>query len=238
MKSNNVFVLDVGNTAVKVAHFSNGELTKINRMSREECESFDWQNNVLAIANVSNPEFNERLNIKRNQIIDINTSLKCGFKSAYHSMHTLGIDRFCNVEAMAMSEKKGNVLCIDIGTCLKFDFLDKSKIYLGGSISPGIDMRFNSLHNYTARLPLIEKKQFNRLSGKSTEESILSGVMLGIQGEILHRIAMYEDQYQDLIVFITGGDACYFDFHQKSNIFADENLTVKGIYSIYSRYAD
>ena len=62
--------------------------------------------------------------------------------------------------------------------------------------------------------------------------------MKGVEAEILQRISWYEEQFPDLTIFVTGGDACYFDFHQKSNIFADENLTLKGIFSIYSRYAN
>jgi type III pantothenate kinase len=233
-----IFVLDVGNTHVKAGRFKNCQLIDAKRMSPSEFKDYDWKDKVLILANVSQPEILNFLQSKAKKIVEINTSFRAAFTSNYTSSDTLGIDRFCNVEAMAISNVEGNLLCVDAGTCLKFDFLDATHVYCGGSISPGIDLRFKSLYDYTARLPLIRKEFYERLIGDSTKEAILSGVMKGVEAEILQRISWYEEQFPDLTIFVTGGDACYFDFHQKSNIFADENLTLKGIFSIYSRYAN
>lgn len=237
MKINNVYVLDCGNTAIKVAQFKGGVLSSVSRMTTNECLNFDWKKKIMVLANVADSEFCTTLKANGAEIIEINTCFISSFKTAYSSMNTLGIDRFCNVEGMAISGQKGNLLCIDIGTCVKFDLLDCNKVYQGGSISPGIDLRFKSLHDNTARLPLEEKVAFKSLVGNSTKEAILSGVMMGVQAEIQKRIDWYQSEYADLTIFVTGGDASYFDFPQKSNIFADENLTLKGIYSIYSNNA-
>jgi len=232
-----VYVMDYGNTALKIAVFQNATMKTVYRSNKEDCLKLDWSNKLIVLSNVASKEFSLALQEKGAKIIEITTYFSASFTSAYNSMNTLGVDRFCNVEAIAISGRKGNLLCIDIGTCVKFDLLDKRKVYVGGSISPGLELRFKSLNDYTARLPLLEKKSFRSLNGKSTDESILSGVILGLEAEIFKRIEWYEAQYDDLTIFVTGGDASYFDFHQKSNIFADENLTLKGIYSIFCNHA-
>ena len=122
---------------------------------------------------------------------------------------------------------------IDIGTCIKFDFVDENGNYKGGSISPGIDLRYKTLNDYTGNLPLVNDKSKTELVGNSTINSIKSGVLNGIQAELNHFIYLYSKEYQDLTFFVTGGDAVYFDFPLKNNTFVDENLTLKGLYKIY-----
>jgi type III pantothenate kinase len=237
MLSEDIYILDIGNSAVKIACYRNGLMQEVKRASPEECLSFDWKDKTVVLANVAAQELVSEIKKTARKLVEVDSSFSSGFTSKYTSMHTLGIDRLCNVEAMAITGIEGDMLCVDIGTCLKFDFLDRHKTYLGGSISPGIDLRLKSLNDYTARLPLLQKKRFPNIMGDSTSHAILSGVMKGIEAEIFQMISWYEAQYPDLTIFVTGGDASYFDFLQKSNIFADENLTLKGIFSMYNRYA-
>ena len=129
--------------------------------------------------------------------------------------------------------KTENGLCIDIGTCIKFDLVTKKGHYKGGSISPGIDLRYKSLNDYTGKLPLLSNKSNTGLVGNDTETSIQSGVMNGMNAEIYGLIKMYSKQISDLTFFMTGGDARYFDFDSKNDIFADENLTLIGLYEVY-----
>jgi type III pantothenate kinase len=143
------------------------------------------------------------------------------------------MDRACNVAAASYYFPERNVLIVDIGTCIKFDLIDKTNTYLGGSISPGIRLRFESLATQTANLPLLQHQIEYDLIGKSTSESIINGVINGCYSEILGLIQQYEDNFDDLQIIITGGDSFYFDFNEKSNIFADENLTLKGLYQLY-----
>jgi type III pantothenate kinase len=151
----------------------------------------------------------------------------------YSTPATLGIDRLCNIAALNLLKSTGNRLCVDIGTCIKFDFLDEHQNYLGGAISPGLRLRFKALNSFTAKLPFLEPTTAIDLIGDSTNSAIQSGVQNGMQAEINGIIDRYQKEYQDLTIFITGGDAHYFDFEQKSNIFADENLTLKGIFELY-----
>jgi type III pantothenate kinase len=85
----------------------------------------------------------------------------------------------------------------------------------------------------TANLPLLQPNLAFNLIGKSTNESILNGVLHGCYSEILGFINQYEAKFDDLKIIITGGDAFYFDFKEKSNIFADENLTLIGLHQLY-----
>jgi type III pantothenate kinase len=114
------------------------------------------------------------------------------------------------------------------------DFIDENNTYLGGSIAPGIQLQLNALHDYTAQLPkLSPEESFSILLGNDTHSSMHSGVMGGIHAAIQWRITEFNNRYQNLQVYMTGGDAHYFDLVQKNNIFVDENLTLKGIYALY-----
>jgi type III pantothenate kinase len=124
-------------------------------------------------------------------------------------------------------------VAIDLGTCIKFDFVDEKGIFHGGSISPGLNMRLKAMHHFTGKLPLVEPKKGVNYLGRSSEESILAGVIEGMQGELNHFISRYLQDYQGLTFFVTGGDAKFFDFPLKNNIFANENLTLTGLYKIY-----
>ena len=148
-------------------------------------------------------------------------------------METIGIDRLCNVAAAKKKFESEHCLVVDIGTCIKFDFISAKHVYLGGSISPGINLRYKALHDYTSKLPLIDIKSNAEMIGDSTNSSIHSGVMNGIMHEIQAMILRYEKDFGQLKILITGGDASHFDFPQKSNIFANKNLTLEGILEIY-----
>ena len=104
---------------------------------------------------------------------------------------------------------------------------------MGGTISPGIDLRFRSLSEFTGKLPRLSNKSGLNLVGINTETSIRSGVMNGMGAEIQGIVSAYESQFESLTFFVTGGDASYFDIHSKNDIFADENLTLKGLIEIY-----
>ena len=108
---------------------------------------------------------------------------------------------------------------------------------MGGSIAPGIDLRYKSLNDYTGKLPLISNKLNTQLVGNDTKSSIHSGVINGINAEINGLIEMYSEQFSGLTFFMTGGDARYFDIDSKNDIFADENLTLIGLYEIYQQNA-
>lgn len=151
----------------------------------------------------------------------------------YDTPETLGFDRICNACAMFELSKTPVSISIDIGTCIKFDVLEGS-VFKGGSISPGIDLRYRAMNEFTGKLPLINKRTTTHLTGKSTSQSMHSGVINGIQSELNGFMASYRARYPELTFFITGGDAVHFDFEGKSDIFVNENLTLLGMYTIYT----
>jgi len=242
VKKNTVFVVDAGNTAIKIGVFKNGELIEIHRFADENMakiselyERFNFPPSILS--SVLNSADTNTLMQQFEKCLLVDASMTFPIHLNYNTPETLGIDRICNAIACATAKPNHSVVCIDIGTCIKFDFVDKSNTYQGGSISPGIALRFKSLNDYTANLPLLKEISKINIVGKSTVESILSGVMNGIQAEINGIMQNYQDEFDDLTFFMTGGDLQYFDFPIKNNIFVDYNLTLKGLYQIYLRNA-
>ena len=122
-----------------------------------------------------------------------------------------------------------NRLIIDAGTCITYDFVDKKDQYLGGAISPGVKIRYNSLHEYTAKLPLLEKKNIENFIGDSTENAIHSGIINGICYEIDGFISQYLLKNQDLTIILTGGDADFLAKRLKSTIFANSNFLLESL---------
>ena len=122
-----------------------------------------------------------------------------------------------------------NRLVIDAGTCITYDFIDEKDNYLGGAISPGIKIRYKSLNDYTANLPLLEKKEIEHYIGNSTENSIHSGIINGICHEIDGFISQYSLKNQDLTIILTGGDADFLAKRLKSTIFANSNFLLESL---------
>lgn len=154
--------------------------------------------------------------------------------NAYQTPATLGLDRLAGAVAAREAGPGRDNLIIQVGTALVFSMITKNNIFRGGSIAPGVDMRIKSLHEHTAQLPLIQKEGMVSLVGYDTESSIRSGAVNGVLHEINGGIQAYEDNFKDINVTITGGDAPLFAMKIKSKIFADPYLILKGLYLIYN----
>ncbi len=150
----------------------------------------------------------------------------------YATPKTLGKDRLAGVVAASALYAKKNVLVIDAGTCITFDFINNDREYLGGSIHPGITMRFKALNNFTDKLPLIKRSSDFELIGNSTEKAILTGVLYAVLKEIQGMIEDYMGKYNDLTIIFTGGDASFFVSRLKNKIFAHPNLVLEGLNEI------
>ena len=145
---------------------------------------------------------------------------------------TIGADRLAMVVAASFLNPGSNNLVIGLGTAITYNFINKKKEFLGGGISPGLEMRLKSLQVFTAKLPLVKKDWNFPLVGYDTRTNILSGVILGMSKEIDGMIDLYHEKYGNLNVLLTGGDSTYFAHHLKNKIFADLNLIFKGLYAI------
>ena len=145
-------------------------------------------------------------------------------KNLYESAHTLGSDRLAAAIGANTLFPNKNILVIDAGTCIKYNFVNNKNEYIGGSISPGLQMRFKALHTFTDKLPLIEPKEFEQLNGMNTQDSILSGCYRGMLAEIKQTMADYESQFGKLDIYLTGGDHLFFANHLKNLLFLQHIL--------------
>lgn len=231
-------IIDIGNTRIKVAVFQYSSIVFSSVVSYDGIdkeienirkEFFIEHVIVSSVGEIKATKINALASFKK--IISLDHSVKVPFVNAYKTPKTLGVDRIALVAAAVDQYHQKNVLIIDAGSCVTFDFVNSKKQYHGGAISPGIQMRYKSLHTFTANLPNLEIEGFS-LTGKNTNESIHSGVLNGIIHEIDGVIGQYQDKYSDLTVVLTGGDANFLAKKLKSSIFANPNFLLEGLNSI------
>jgi len=160
-------------------------------------------------------------------LLDESTPLP--FRSNYITKETLGRDRLAGVAAAFFMQPGHDSLVIDAGTAITYDLITAGGDYLGGAISPGIRMRYQSLHTFTGQLPLLDTESHADLIGNSTRGSIHSGVLNGVIAEVEGIIAQYSALYPGLNIILTGGDHIYFDKQLKVKTFADPNLVLEGL---------
>ena len=230
-------VIDVGNTKVKLAVFKKQVLVKkasathgnfLKKIDKLQKDYPDLKYAIISsVGSISDQDLKQ---LKNNyELLVLNNSTKIPFKNCYETPTTLGVDRIALVSASIKKYSEKNVLIIDAGTCVTYDFINDQNEYLGGAISPGIKMRYKALHNLTANLPLLDAQAPKQLIGSSTSESIHSGIINGILKEIDGVINEYEKKYQDLTVILTGGDTKFLSKQLKSSIFANSNFLLEGL---------
>jgi type III pantothenate kinase len=231
-------VIDFGNTLVKTAIFCGEDITELFTektlelsILRNLTQKYPAKHAIVSSVISVPQEIQDFLN-DHFILTELSHKTPVPIENLYKTPETLGRDRLAVAVAAHKIFPGSAVLAIDAGTCITFDFLDASGKYYGGGISPGINMRFKALHTFTQRLPLVKHQNFEALSGATTEESILSGVLNGIIAEVDGIIAEYHDLNDGLKVMITGGDMNFFAKKLKSNIFATPNLVLKGLNEI------
>jgi type III pantothenate kinase len=226
-------VIDSGNTSLKAAIFEKDQLKElfqgidINGLD-SMIENYSVKRAIISSVNRNAKDIAEKINLKNTFILDQNTKLP--FKNLYKTPATLGTDRLAAVAGAITKFPVRPCLAIDAGTCITLDFIDQDLNYRGGSISPGIELRFKAMHNFTARLPLVERnKGALSLIGANTEESMQSGVINGIVSEIDGMIKEYRRLFPELQVIICGGDAPFFETKLKESIFVVPELGLIGL---------
>lgn len=159
-------------------------------------------------------------------------STKLNFTAAVGKPETIGADRLALSAAAVHFYPGKNNLVIGLGSCITYNFINQQHQFLGGAISPGMEMRFKSMHDHTAKLPLVQKDFNFPVIGYDTKTNLQSGVLAGITFEIEGCIDFYAKRYGNFNVVLTGGDAGYFARHLKNKIFADLKFLFKGLYAI------
>ncbi|MDR1683000.1 MAG: type III pantothenate kinase [Candidatus Symbiothrix sp.] len=231
-------VIDQGNSSVKVALFEQDNLLKAGQWEHWSPDSFyNWLEGNLpdAVILSSVQKTDEYLNQFLNDTFCVFYQLTYKFpvplKIDYQSPETLGMDRIAAAVGAWQQQPNRNLLIIDIGTAITIDYVSPSGIYRGGNISPGPELRFKALHQFTGQLPLIEEEGETPLLGFDTATAIRSGVMNGIERELNSYIEEFQKN-EPVFTFLTGGYAFYFESKLKNTIFADENLVLKGLNAI------
>jgi type III pantothenate kinase len=229
-------VVDYGNTSAKVGIFDGDHLTKQHTFQKEQelknfLENFSAASFIISSVAKDPVEVSSWATQVKHKLI-LNPQLPIPVKIRYATPSTLGVDRIAGVCGAHAKFPNTNTLVIDAGTCITYDFLDKEGNFLGGGISPGLTMRFQAVHNFTARLPLVATIDDPPLIGESTETCIQSGVINGMIEELRGIISLYKQKFEGLRVILSGGDARFFENKLKGSIFAVPELVLSGLNSI------
>ena len=229
-------IIDIGNTACKLAVFEQGEIRETLRCSNQSlvgisalCERYPIRKGILSSVISISEEIRHQLSQLPFPVMEFTYKTPVPIKNLYETPQTLGVDRLAAVVAAFTQKPYCPALVIDAGTCITYDFIDELGQYQGGNISPGMDMRFKALHTFTDKLPLVNVYGPTPDYGKSTETAIRSGIIKGIEHEIRGYIQQLKKNYPSLLVFLTGGNEFSFDTNLKSGIFADGFLVLKGL---------
>ncbi|NDV65573.1 type III pantothenate kinase [Bacteroides sp. 224] len=229
-------IIDVGNNRVKAAVFEGTALVEhVNEKGHELlflddlCGNFAISNAIIATTIDLLPHTVERLNQKLPFLLWLNDKTPLPIINLYETPQTLGPDRIAAAVGANDQYPGRNILVIDAGTAITYEFIDAEGRYQGGNISPGIQMRFKALNQYTGRLPLVNPEGRLLQIGKDTDTAIRAGVLKGVEYEIQGYITYLNHKYPDLLVFLTGGDQFSFDTNVKNIIFADSFLVLKGL---------
>jgi type III pantothenate kinase len=233
-------VIDVGNSRVKLAVFDGSKLlsnTALPVLTQQAVLDFiqpipqKVRHVMLSSVGDAFTELDDFFKGCFTHFFHLSADLAMPVTLQYQSPKTLGMDRLAAVVGGQVLFPNSNVLVIDAGSCITYDFIDAASNYQGGGISPGLQMRFKALHTFTGRLPLIDWKMNDQIDliGNDTKTSMLSGVMNGLNCEIEGVVERYKKRYNNLQVVATGGDWQHFEFLSKKSIFANPNLVLIGL---------
>lgn len=240
-------IIDLGNTLAKFALFNKDQIVETissEKLSKKNLTDYLDKNPLISsaiLASVINYSDEIKLILKEKiYLLELNPSTLIPIENLYSTPKSLGNDRIAAAVGGNQQFKDQNVLIIDAGTCIKYDFVNHKNQYLGGSISPGIAMRFKALNTFTDKLPLLDSRNINQdlpfeenLIGANTQDSILSGVLKGTIIEVKGIINEYQQKFPGLKTIFTGGDLNFFIGQLKKNsIFADPFLVLKGLNAI------
>jgi len=229
---------DFGNTRKKVAVFHGAEMKEAQVLPDDSIETiqslinnFKPGKSILSSVIDHNPLIEELL-AATTKFHKLSHLTKVAFTTPVGKPETIGADRLALTAAAVYYYPTYNNLVIGMGSCITYNFINKYHEFIGGAISPGLEMRLKALNYYTAKLPLIKADSNVPLIGYDTNTNILSGVVLGMAKEMDGFIEAYREKYRNINVLLTGGDIVYLASHLKNKIFADPDLIFKGLYAI------
>lgn len=230
--------IDIGNTQLKAGFFDQSSLEKTITMQENLNADLlaQWQKkfgfNQIMLSSVRNlnPDLIEELN-SLYPVIVANHSMPLPIQIKYKTPESLGIDRILGALGAQFLYPDSNTLSIDAGTCITYDLV-VGREFIGGAISPGLQMRLNAMHHFTDKLPLLEKQDQLVTFGDTTATSMLMGSMFSAIKEFDSFIDHFQEEFGNIKVILTGGDASFFERHAENAIFAAPNLVLVGMNAI------
>jgi len=240
---NTTLCFDFGNTRLKCGVFKNDELAEVfsladsnNSTIEDLLKRYTPKKTILSSVIDHNIEI-EKILTERTSFHKLSSKTILPFTTPVGKPETIGADRLALAAAAVYFHSGKNNLVVGLGSCVTYNFINKYSSFIGGSISPGMEMRFKALNYYTAKLPLVKPDPMTigwnfPLIGYDTRTNILSGVLIGLAEEIDGTINKYKEKFHNINVLLTGGDVVYFAHHLKSRIFTDPDLIFKGLYAL------
>lgn len=229
-------VIDIGNSTSKIAVFDGEELINIVLDSNHSLDRLDdiskeypLQKGIISSVVYLTDKIHSQLEDLPVRMLHFGPHTPIPINNLYKTPETLGSDRLAAAVAAHALQPDKDILIVDAGTCITYDFIDAAGNYRGGNISPGVHIRLKALHEFTDKLPYIQSQGETPFWGYSTETAIRAGVMQGVKMEIEGYIRSLQKKNPQLFVFLTGGDEFSFDTKIKSAIFADRFLVLKGL---------
>jgi len=231
-------VVDFGNTRVKTALFKGADMlshktyNNVSELIKDKSFYEAAQNIIICTVTAHHTEF---INSLQNgpHIFLYEASMPIPLKNLYNSVSTLGSDRIAASVGSFCFYPGENVLTIDAGTCIKYNFVNAKNEFIGGAISPGLNMRLKAMNHYTGRLPLVPiDLNYEKLTGTNTNESILSGALIGAVAEVDSMITRYMETHKNLRVVMAGGDSDYLCKQLKNRFFAHPYIVLYGLNKI------
>jgi type III pantothenate kinase len=229
---------DFGNTRMKCAVFTDGNFREEQVLADDSIttvqsllDRYHPDRSILSSVIDHNPEM-ERLLDRQTGFHKLGHQSRLPITTPVGKPESIGADRLALVVSAVTLFPGKNNLVIGLGSAITYNYVNKYREFIGGGISPGMEMRFRSLQTFTAKLPLVKADWNFPLAGYDTRTNILSGVILGMAKEVDGMIEAYEEKYDNFNVLLSGGDAVYFTRHLKKKIFADPYLIYKGLYAI------
>ncbi len=228
--------IDRGNSSTKAAVFNRNQLietlvyvdfglTEIEVLF----EKFPIKNCILSSVVKNNENIIQELTRKSQYFIELTSKTTLPIKNLYETPDTLGKDRIAAVVGAAFLKPDTDLLVIDAGTAITYDFINSENEYNGGNIAPGLSMRLQAMHEFTSKLPLVEAETESPFLGTNTKSAILAGAFQGIIFEMDGYINSLKIKYPQLSTFLTGGSTFYFANKLKNTIFAEKNLVLIGL---------
>lgn len=230
--------LDFGNTRLKAAIFEGDRFMEETLLTDDDTgtienilQKYKPQRSILSSV-INHNEAIEPLLSSATVFHKLSHLTRLNFTIPSGKPETVGADRLALIAAAVHFFPGMNNLVIGLGSCITYNFVNQYNQFLGGAISPGMDMRFRSMHEYTAKLPLVKAEWNLPLVGYDTRTNLQSGVIFGIACELDGFIEKYAQKYGNFNVVLTGGNSAYFASQLKNKIFADYNFLFKGLYAL------